>query len=184
MLKRLFSADLKVWHLSLVVVLLAMGTGSTSAAQTTMSTQVRPSLPPDAFFPSGAFNMAAAKSNTAITVHAVDGMVEVLRATFTVPANQQADIAAFFNAEAFKYPNGYCYLQFFIDKIGGTSLAPGQLWVVDGFIYSGAYPTISAQGYKAGVKAGTHSVVVTLLATGGDCYVNDRSLIVISNRHA
>src|SRR5690242_2587959 len=103
MLKRVFSAHLKVWHLSLVVVLLAMGTGSTSAAQTPMTRQVSSSLPPSAFFPNGAFNMAAAQSNTSMTVHQADGQVEVLRATFKVPAGQVADIAAFFNAEAYKY---------------------------------------------------------------------------------
>src|SRR5258708_835796 len=184
MLKRVFSAHLKMWHLALVVVFLAMGTGSTSAAQTAMSPQVTSSLAPTAFFPNGAFNMAAAQSNTAMTVHAADGQVEVLRATFKVPTGQVADVAAFFNAEAYKYPNGYCYLQSFIDTIGGTSLAPGELWVADGYVYAGAYPTISAQGYKGSVRAGTHSVVVTLNATGGDCFVNDRSLIEISNRHA
>ena len=115
MLKRVFSAHLKMWHLALVVVFLAMGTGSTSAAQTAMSPQVTSSLAPTAFFPNGAFNMAAAQSNTAMTVHAADGQVEVLRATFKVPTGQVADVAAFFNAEAYKYPNGYCYLQSFID---------------------------------------------------------------------
>ena len=183
MLNRLFSAELKVWHLSLVLVLLAMGTGTTSA-QTATSTQISANLTPTAFVPSGAFNMAAAKSNTAIQINSAQGAVEVLRTTFTVPANQVADIAVFFNAEAYKYPNGYCYLQFFIDTIGGSSLAPGQLWVVDGYVYSNAYPTISGQGYKVGLKAGTHSVLATLMTTGGDCYIGDRSLIVISNRHA
>jgi len=184
MFKRLLSAELKLWHLLLVVALLAVSTSSTSAGQSAAPTGDSSNLSGDTFFPSGAFNMAAAQSNDALTVHSVDGEVEVLRVAFSVPTSQKADIAAFFNAEAYKYPNGYCYLKFYVDGIGSPALRPGKLWVADGYVYSGAYPTISAQGYKVGVPAGPHSVVVTLNTTGGDCYVDDRTLIVISNRHS
>ena len=126
--------------------------------------------------------MAAAKSNDSMTVHEADGEVSVLQVDFSVPAGKRADIAAFFNAEAYKYPNGYCYLTLYLDGVGTTALAPGQEWVADGYVYSGAYPTISAQGFKGGVGPGTHSVLVALSATGGDCYVDDRSLILISNQ--
>jgi hypothetical protein len=183
MFRHLLSAQLKLWHLLLVVVLLAVGSASTSAGQTATPTRGDPNLSTDSFFRSGVFNMAAAQSQASQVVHSVDGMVEVLRASFTVPAGQQADIAAFFSGEAYKYPNGYCYLKFFVDQIGSAYLLPGRVWVADGYIYSGAYPTITAQGYKVGVGAGEHSVVVALLTTGGDCYVDSRSLIVISNRH-
>jgi len=183
MFKRLLSAQLKLWHLLLVVVLLAVGSGSTSAGQTGTPTPGDPNLSTDAFFRSGVFNMAAAQSQASITAHSVDGLVEVLRATFTVPAGQQADIAAFFSGEAYKYATGYCYLKFFVDQIGSAYLLPGKVWVADGYVYSGAYPTITAQGYKVGVGAGEHSVVVALQTTGGDCYIDNRSLIVISNRH-
>jgi hypothetical protein len=183
MFKRLLSADLKVWHLLLVIAVLAVSTDSTLASQN--MTPSKPNLSSDAFFPSGALNMAAASSNTSQTVHAADGKVEVLRVAFTVPAGQTASIAVFFNAEAYKYANGYCYLAFYLDSIGaGNQLKPGNLWVADGYVYSGGYPTISAQGYRPSVAAGTHSVVVALHTTGGDCYVNDRSIILLSNRPA
>ena len=183
MFKRLLSAQLKLWHLILVLALLTVPATSALAGQSAAPTGVSPVLSSDAFFATGTFNMAAAKSNTSQVVHAVDGEVEVLRVAFTVPAGQKADIAVFFNAEAYKYPNGYCYLTFYLDTIGFSALRPGELWVADGYIYSGGYPTISAQGYKGSVAAGAHSVLVTLSATGGDCYVDDRSLILISNRH-
>jgi hypothetical protein len=184
MFKRLLSAELKLWHLLLVVVLLAVGTGGASAGQTATPPGAGSNLSSDAFFPSGAFNMAAAKSHNSLTVHSVDGEVAVLRVAFSVPSGQKADIAAFFSAEAYKYPNGYCYLTFYLDGIGTAALQPGQVWVADGYVYSGAYPTISAQGYEGNVAAGAHSVLVALHTTGGDCYVDDRSIILISNRHA
>lgn len=183
MFKRLLSAQLKLWHLLLVVVLLVIGSG-TSFGQTVAPTGADSSRSTDVSFRSGSFHMAAAKSNTSQTVHAADGEVEVLRVSFSVPAGKKADIAAFFNAEAYKYPNGYCYLTFYLDGIATTALQPGELWVADGYVYSGAYPTISAQGYERNVGAGTHSVIVTLHATGGDCFVDDRSVILISNQHS
>lgn len=183
MLKRLLSADLKVWHLLLVIAVLAVSTDSTLAAQRVPSSN--PNLSSDSFWPTGTFNMAAANSNTAQVVHSVDGAVEVLRVAFTVPAGQTATIAAFFNAEAYKYANGYCYFTFYLDAIGeGNRLPPGQLWVADGYVYSGGYPTISAQGYRGAVAAGAHVLIASLQTTGGDCYVDDRSIILISNRHS
>jgi hypothetical protein len=183
MVKRLLSADLKVWHLFLVVALLAVGSSSTSAGLSP-SRGTNPDTA-DGFYPSGSFNMATAQSNTSQTIHAADGEVEVLRATFKIPTGQTAAVAAFFNAEAYKYPNGYCYLTSYLDTVGtGPVLFPGELWVADGYVYTGGYPTISAQGYVGHIAAGVHSVIVTLHATGGDCFVDDRSLIVISNRHA
>jgi hypothetical protein len=183
MFKRLLSAELKVWHLILVVVLLAVSASATSAGQSA-PTGASPNLSPDGFYPSGTFNMATAQSNTSQTVHQADGEVEVLRATFSIPAGQTAAVAAFFNAEAYKYANGYCYVTSYLDTVGtGPVLFPGELWVADGYVFSGRYPTISAQGYVGHIAAGVHSVIVTLHATGGDCYVDDRSLIVISNRH-
>jgi hypothetical protein len=182
MARRLLSAELKVWHLLLVVALLAVSSSSTSAGLSP-SHGASPATA-DGFYPAGTFNMATAQSNTSQTIHAADGEVEVLRATFKIPAGQTAAVAAFFNAEAYKYPNGYCYLTSYLDTVGtGPVLFPGELWVADGYVYSGAYPTISAQGYVGHIAAGTHAVIVTLHATGGDCFVDDRSLIVISNRH-
>jgi hypothetical protein len=182
--KRLLSAELKVWHLLLVVALLTVTATTTLAGQRAGPTRPTPNLTPETFFTTGAFNMAGAYSNTSQTVHALDGEVEVLREAFTIPAGQTAEIAAFFNAEAYKYANGYCYLTFYLDAIGPSKFRPGELWVADGYVYAGGYPTISAQGFKGNIAAGAHSVIVTLHATGGDCYVDDRTLIVISNRHA
>jgi hypothetical protein len=182
MFKRLLSAELKLWHLLVVIVLLVVGAG-TSAGQTATPTGTD-SVSSDRYFPSGAFKMAAAKNNDALTVHSADGEVTVLQADFSVPSGKRADIAAFFSGEGYKYPNGYCYLTFYLDGIGTVALRPGQVWVADGYIYSGGYPTISAQGFKSNVGPGPHSVLVTLSTTGGDCYVADRSVILISNQHA
>jgi hypothetical protein len=184
MIKRLLSAELKVWHLLIVVAVFAVGTDTALARQGNVSNSGLAAATADSFFPSGTFNMAAAHSNTSQVVHSADGEVEFLRVSISIPRGQVADIAAFFNGEAYKYPNGYCYIKFYLDQIGGDALAPGKLWVADGYVYSGAYPTISAQGYRSNVKAGTHNVIVSLLTTGGDCYVDDRSIIVISNRHS
>ena len=183
MFKRLLSAELKLWHLILVVVLLAVGAGTAVARQTAPPTDAGRSISTDRLFPSGAFKMAGAQSNTSMTVHEADGQVTVLQADFSVPSGKKTDVAAFFNAEAYKYPNGYCYLTFYIDGIGGTALHPGEEWVADGYVYTGGYPTISAQGYLGKVGPGSHSVLVALSATGGDCFVDDRSLILISNQH-
>lgn len=183
MVKRLLSAQLRLWHLLLAVALLAVSVSVTAAARS-VPTPASSGTNPDSFYPNGAFNMAAAQSNTSQTIHEADGEVEVLRATFTIPAGQIANVAAFFNAEAYKYPNGYCYLTSYLDRVGSRLVMfPGELWVADGYVYKGGYPTISAQGFRGHIPAGTHSVIVTLHATGGDCFVDDRSLIVISNRH-
>ena len=183
MFKRLLSAELKLWHLILVVVLFAVGAGTAVARQTAPPTDAGRNISSERLFPSGAFKMAGAQSNTSMTVHEADGEVTVLHVNFSVPSGKKTDIAAFFNAEAYKYPNGYCYLTFYLDGIGTTALKPGQLWVADGYVYTGAYPTISAQGYLGKVGPGSHSVLVTLSATGGDCFVEDRSVILISNQH-
>jgi hypothetical protein len=184
MFKRMLSTELKVWHLLLVVTLLAVSASAASAGQGA-PTGANPNLTADGFYPTGVVNMATAQSNTSMVVHSIDGEVEVLRATFSIPAGQTAAVAAFFNAEAYKYANGYCYETSYLDTIGeGHALFPGEQWVADGYVYKGAYPTISAQGYVGHIAAGVHSVIVTLHTTGGDCYVDDRSLIVISNRHA
>ena len=182
MFKRLLSTQLKLWHLLLVVGLLAVATGA-SAGQNATPTGAHSDLSSAALFPSGVFNMAAARSNSSLTVHAVDGEVTVLQVAFSVPTGKKADIAVFFNAEAYKYANGYCYLTFYLDGVGTVTLHPGQLWVADGYVYSGAYPTISGQGYRGNVAAGPHTVFVTLQTTGGDCFVQDRSVILFMNRH-
>jgi hypothetical protein len=166
-----------------VIVLLVVGAG-TSAGQTAPPAGADANLSAGRLFPPGAFRMAAAKSNDSLTVHAADGEVTVLQANFTVPSGKRTDVAAFFNAEAYKYPNGYCYVTFYLDGIGTVALNPGELWVADGYVYTGAYPTISAQGFKTNVAPGSHSVLVTLHTTGGDCYVDDRSVILIQNQHA
>ena len=182
MFKRLLSTELKLWHLLLVVVLLAIGTG-TSFGQTFPPAGADADRSSDVLFTPGSFRMAAASSNTSQTVHSIDGDVEILRVSFSVPSGKRADIAVFFNAEAYKYANGYCYVTFYLGGIGATALQPGQLWVADGYVYTGGYPTFSAQGYKANVGSGSHTVLVALTATGGDCWVNDRSIILISNQH-
>jgi hypothetical protein len=184
MIKRLLSAELKVWHLLIVVAVFAVGTDTALARQATLQNGGLAAATSDSFFPSGTFNLAAAHSNTSQTVHSADGEVSFLQVAFTVPRGQVADIAAFFSGEAYKYANGYCYLKFYLDQIGGDALAPGKVWVADGYVYSGAYPTITAQGYRSNVRAGVHTLIVSLLTTGGDCYVDDRSIIVISNRHS
>jgi hypothetical protein len=182
MIKRLLSAELKVWHLLLVVVLLAVGTGTAVARQSAPPIDDDSGVSSDRLFPSGAFKMAAAKSTDSLTVEVADGEVTVLQVDFSVPSGKKADIAVFFNAEAYKYPNGYCYLSFYLDGVGTTPLPPGEVWVADGYIYNGGYPTISAQGYKGKVGPGAHSVLVALTATVGDCLVDDRSAILISNQ--
>jgi hypothetical protein len=185
MIKRLLRAELRVWHLLLVVVLvLGSGTGVMGAPAT--GNAPSPAAL-DAYWAAGQVRMATVSSTTAVYVKSTDGWKAVLAITLTVPSGQKADIAAFFNGEGYKYANGYCYARFELEN--GTVLKPDESehngqWVVDGYIFKNAYPTISDQGFMLAVPPGTHSVTVKMMATGGDCYVADRSLIVIANQHA
>jgi hypothetical protein len=186
MIKGLLTRELRVWHLLLVVVLLLASTSGVLGAPVAHDTSRPAAL--DSYLAAGQFRMAAASSTDSQTVHSVDGWVEVLRASFTIPSGQKAGVAAFFNAEAYKYANGYCYARFELEN--GTVFNPrdpdlqsaGQ-WVADGYVFKPGYPTISIQGFQLSIPAGTHSVIVKLLATGGDCFVDDRSLILIANQH-
>ena len=183
-MKKLLSANLQVWHLLVGIAFIAMATtgGVVIAgphAPPVWEAKVDAAAPA-AFVPEGTMRMATAFAEVSQTVKAADGFVTVLSATFSVPSGQTADIAAFFNAAAYKYPNGYCYVEFYLDSAGLT-LRPDKLWVVDGYIYKGGYPTISAQGFRGAIGPGNHTVFVKLQTTGGDCYVNHRSLIVLAN---
>lgn len=181
MIKRVLSTELRVWHLVAVVVLvLASGSGA-------MAGSAPPATPapanPESYLAAGRFRMATSSSTTPLFVKSVDDWKEVLRASFRVPSGQKAGIAAFFNAEAYKYASGYCYARFELED--GTVFSPNNngIWVADGYVYNGAYPTISVQGFRLAVPAGSHSVIVKIQATGGDCYLTDRSLILIANQY-
>jgi hypothetical protein len=180
------SANLQVWHLFVgLAVLVALGAGGVVMARPAPPPSIAEStggVTPAAFFPSGSFHMTANVSHDNLTVKSTDGEKSVLHIAFTVPAGQLADIVGLFNAEAYKYANGYCYLKFHMDS-SPSAMNPGELWVADGFIYKGGYPTISAQGYKVNVGPGSHQLDVSLLATGGDCFVDDRSLVVLASFH-
>ena len=184
---RLLSANLQVWHVLVSMGVIALiTTGSVVMAGPHAPPPWRGKvdhLTPAAFVPSGEFRMATAVATTAQYVKSVDGKVTVLSAAFNVPSGQTADIAAFFNAEGYKYPNGYCYVEFHLDSVTalGSMLRPGRLWVADGYIYKGGYPTISAQSVRNNIAAGDHTLYVVMTATGGDCYVSGRSLIVLAN---
>jgi hypothetical protein len=186
-MNRFLSANLQVWHL-LVGLGAVVGVG---AAGVVMARPV--SAPPvvhssngvmPAVYATGTIRIGSNVSHDGVYIKSADGKKSVLSASFTVPSGQRADIVSFFNAEAFKYPNGYCYLEFHIDSLSTAPLNPGELWVADGYIYKGGYPTISAQGVQTNVGAGTHILYVSLRATGGDCWVHDRSLILLTNTHA
>jgi hypothetical protein len=185
-MNKLLSANLQVWHLFVgLAVLVALGAGGVVMARPAPPPSIAEStggVTPAAFFPSGSFHMTANVSHDNLTVKSTDGEKSVLHIAFTVPAGQLADIVGLFNAEAYKYPNGYCYLKFHMDS-SPSAMNPGELWVADGFIYKGGYPTISAQGYKVNVGPGSHQLDVSLLATGGDCFVDDRSLVVLASFH-
>jgi hypothetical protein len=185
MIKRLLGAELRVWHLLLgVVLVLGSGTG-------VMGAPAHANAPSpaalDSYLTAGQLRMAVSGSTAAVYVKSTDDWKAVLAVSFTVPSGQKADVAAFFNAKAYKYPNGYCYARFELEN--GTVLKPdtadhlGQ-WVADGYIYKGGYPTLTDQGFMVAVPAGLHSVTVKLKDTGGDCYISDRSLILIANQHA
>ena len=137
---------------------------------------------PTSFFGSGDFRMAAASLSNTLSVQSTAGEVDVLHLSFSVPSGHREDIAAFFNAEAYQAGNGYCYLNFELDQVGSTPIHPGNLWVTDGYVYNGAYPTISAQGFKASVGPGLHFLYVTMYASGADCTLYNRSLIVLGNK--
>jgi hypothetical protein len=184
-MKKLLSANLQVWHLLVGIAFIAMAmTGGVVIAgpyaPPVWGEAKVDAAAPAAFVPEGTMRMATAFAEVAQYVKATDGVVTVLSASFSVPSGQTADIAAFFNAAAYKYPNGYCYVEFFLDSAGLT-LRPDRLWVVDGYIYKGGYPTISAQGFRGAIGPGNHTVFVKMETTGGDCYVNHRSLIVMAN---
>jgi hypothetical protein len=181
---KLLSAQLQVWHLLVGIAFIAMATtgGVVIAgpyAPPVWSAKIDAATPA-AFLPAGAIRMAAASARVAQYVKSTDGDVTVLTVDFSVPIGHTADVAAFFNAESYKYPNGYCYLEFYLDS-AGKSLRPGRVWVADGYVFNGAYPTISAQGFLGNIGPGNHTIYVKMQTTGGDCYVNDRSLIVLSN---
>jgi hypothetical protein len=187
-MKRFLSSELRVWHLLVAVVLVGVLSGGVVIARGIpgpmehRQPQVA-SFQPASFFGAGDFRMAAASKNDGVNIGPTDGEVEVARVSFTVASGHRQDVAAFFNAEAYKYTGGgYCYLRFELDTIGSTPINPGDLWVADGYVYVDAYPTISAQGFKTNVGPGHHTLYATIYATGGQCYVGDRSLIVIGNR--
>jgi hypothetical protein len=184
-MKKLLSANLQVWHLLAGIGVIALATtgGVVMAgphAPPAWGAKVE-TVTPAAFVPPGNFRMATAAVNGSQYVKATDGVVTVISVPFIVPSGHAADIVAFFNAEAYKYPNGYCYVEFRLDSLASDPLRPGKLWVTDGYIYKGGYPTISAQSFRINLGAGQHTLYVQMTATGGDCLLSDRSLIVMAN---
>ena len=125
--------------------------------------------------------MSTASASEAVYVKGVDGLKEVLKLEFRVPNGKKADIVGLFNAESYKYPNGYAYLEFHPDSLDSEPLTPGQQWVADGYIHSGGYPTITGQAFLKNVGPGNHTLYAAMSSTGGDTYVADRSLILFAN---
>src|SRR6187200_2018283 len=112
-MKKLLSANLQVWHLLVGIAFIAMAmTGGVVIAgpyaPPAWGEAKVDAAAPAAFVPEGTMRMATAFAEVAQYVKATDGVVTVLSASFSVPSGQTADIAAFFNAAAYKYPNGYC----------------------------------------------------------------------------
>src|SRR5437867_1853053 len=155
MIKGLLTRELRVWHLLAVGVFL-LGSGSGVLGAPVKTDTANPAGVSDSYLAAGQFRMAANSSTASQTVTSGNGWTEVLRVSFTIPSGQKAGIVAFFNAEAYKYADGYCYARFELEN--GTVFSPndgegGGQWVADGYVYSGAYPTISDQGYKLAVPA-------------------------------
>jgi hypothetical protein len=187
-MRRLLKAQLRVWHIvAVLLVISVMTTGAVLARGGDPATRLAASHEPRTtvigtdFFPSGKTRIAASTSNDAATVNP-GGDQTVLTASFRVPSHQRADVVALYNGDAFAdNGGGYCYLEFRLDNASGPTFSPGEEYPVDGQVYSDAYPTLSVNGVKKNIGAGYHTVYVTMDSTGPTCTLYDQSLVLLAN---
>jgi hypothetical protein len=181
-MKNLLNANLKIWHLLLVFLVIALSSGGVVLAAEPLGVS--------SFFPKGEFYMAGASGSggSPVTVPSDGTEVTVLSATFTVPSGKKADVAALFNGDALWNGStpGYCRGEIRLDSPTGTAFLPGSILLVDGYVYSyngNRHATLDMNAYKKAIGAGAHTAYVRMWTEegGSGCLVYARSLMLVAN---
>jgi hypothetical protein len=187
-MRRLLKAQLRVWHIVAVLLVISVMTtgavlarGGDPASRQAASHEPRSTVTGTDFWPSGKTRIVTSTSNDTTTVNP-GGDQTVLTASFRVPSHQRADVVALYNGDGFSdNAGGYCYLEFRLDSASGPAFSPGEEFPVDGQVYSNHYPTLSVNGVKKNIGAGHHTVYVTMDSTGPTCDLWDQSLVLLAN---
>ena len=132
--------------------------------------------------------VASATDANQIDVPPTYASTVVLKQVITIPKGKTADLAVMGEVDieggsaASSYE--YCFGQYRLDNVAtGTQFKPGN-YILKGFTPPVANNlSVPINGYLTGVKAGTHTIFMVVQAGYQDCYMNDRSMIILANVH-
>lgn len=174
-MKNVFTAPVQLWHLILVVVVIAA----------LASTVVASAAPLSSFLAQGNVRMAFAANPNTMSI--APGTHKVgLQQTITIPAGKHADLAVI---GAVDFQGGglvtimYCFGLYRLDNATtGTPSKPGNTILI-GFNPSQNNLTTPVNGWFTNVGSGTHTVYMDLSASFGICTPQYRQMMIFANIH-
>ena len=174
-MKKILTAPVRLWHLMLVVILLATLTG----------TAVVSAAPLSAFLPAGTMRMAVAYSDSLYTVPEGYTNKIVLQQSFSIPAGKVGDVVAIGEVDiqgGDLTGNQYCFGEYRLDTVGGTQFKPGS-YILEGINPPPNNLSLPIIGFLTGVGSGQHSVKMVMSAGYADCIAMNRAMILLVNIH-
>jgi hypothetical protein len=163
-MKRVLDSNLRIWHLLVMGVLLALLTGGTFVV----------AAGPAAFWPAGNVRLASAQNDNTISITGSNNpAVRVLRTTFSVPSGRKADLQAVFTADLHHGIGtfAYCFGEFTLDgSPPDDQFNPGSYQLLGGS--TATQPdavSVAMTGIRRGVGSGFHTVDVYIDSAYGGC---------------
>jgi len=177
-MKSVLTAPVKLWHLVLVSVIVASLTSTAVVSASPFLLGFQPQGPI-------LMGLVAGTDANPINVPAGGGNVAVLLKTITVPAGKVADLAVFGEADMEGGATGYqyCYGQIRLDDPNaGRQFQPGN-YILQGFNPPANNLSAPINGFLTNVHAGQHTVFLVMGASFNNCYILNRSMIILANIH-
>jgi hypothetical protein len=149
-----------------------------TALVTQLADRVVEAAAPSAFLPAGTIRLATAASSAVENIYNYEGWQDLPGMTkyVTIPGGQVADVVVTFCAAVSATDTGRLYTRAFI---GGSLAAPSSVTLKTGVEFS----SHCAVFYKTNVAAGSPSVRIQVMHSGGGATAYERSMVVIANIH-
>lgn len=176
LMKAVLNSNLRIWHLVVAGVLLAV----------IMGTTIGLAAAPAAFWPAGSIRLASAQNANTITITGSNNpAVRVLRATISVPSGKKADLQAVFTADLHHGTGtyAYCFGEFTVDASPpDANFKPGSYQLIGGEISTQPNAvSVAMTGLRKGVGPGTHNVDVYVSSAYGGCTLFARAMTVVAD---
>lgn len=177
-MKKILTSQVKMWHLIVLAIVVTFLTSATIVAAEPLA---------GGFWGAGTIMIAAASGTDSSQVTVPKGYADtvVLQKAITIPPGKSADLAVIGSADiegGASTGYQYCFGQYRLDAIGGSQFKPGN-YILEGFNPPPNNLTVPINGFITKVPSGQHTVYMVMEAGYADCYILNRSMIIIANIH-